>query len=394
MSSEVILLKTKDELSQYARVSAYSFFDTTGWNEEMLLSGTLNGQAFGCREQGQIMSGVVSHNYSFSYWGQSGISSSGIGAVASDPAVRNKGHIRDIMNHILKENYKDGKILSFLFPFSYKYYGMFGYGTMGHCSQYKFSPEEITKTSVPQGEFTLYDGSEEQYGQYVDLMEEWSLQFHGGVSIKNPLESCENFNKAVKKDRQFLYFYRDSSGMIKSSLLFKMEEGEHAQKIRIIKSAWKDSVSFRALVHFLWRHRSQVGEIIWTLPPSVPLEMLMKEPRIHRDDIQFWMGRPVNVPKALQIKSAYTPVMEPFAFTLVDPSIPENSGSYRLEGKNVVQEKTDPSLPVLDFSAFSAMIMGGLSLEEAKLAGLVQEDFTGDSAYFSRLSNINITVGF
>jgi predicted acetyltransferase len=394
MSSEVILLKDIKELTQYARVSAFSFFDTTGWCEELITSESLNAQVFGCREQGQIMSGVISHNYSFSYWGERGISSSGIGAVASDPAVRNKGHIRDIMTHILKENYKDGKILSFLFPFSYKYYGMFGYGTMGHCSEYRFSPEDISRTPVPPGEYTLYDGSEEQYSRYVDLIESWSYQFHGGVSIKNPLRPREDFNKAIKEDRQFIYFYRDSQGKPLSCLQFKMERGERAQKIRIIKSAWQNGASFRALVHFLWRHRNQVGEIIWDLPLSIPLEMLMKEPRIHRNDIQKWMGRPVHVLKALQIKSRYTPVKKPFAFTLEDPAIPENNGSYRLDGEDVVQEKTDLALPVLDFPTFSAMIMGGLSLEEAKLAGLVQEDFEGDSSYLSRLSNINITVGF
>ena len=173
-----------------------------------------------------------------------------------------------------------------------------------------------------------------------------------------------------------------------------MEEGGHQQKIAVIQSAWSDGGAFRALAHFLWRHRSQVGSVEWTLPQSVPLEMLAQEPRIWREDVQMWMGRPVNVPKALEIKSAYQAVGTPFSFSLKDPVIPENNGSYFLEGNSVQFRKGDYSAPELGFSVFSAMILGGLSLEEGKAAGLVGEDFPGDKTYLSRLENICITKDF
>lgn len=394
MSDNVRLLTTEEDKAQYANVSKYCFFDTDGWSDRFLRKEVFRGRLYGCCEQGRVMSGVVSHDLSVSYWGEHGIPSSGIGGVASDPIVRNKGHIRDIMNRLLKDDYKDGRVLSFLYPFSYRYYGMFGYGTMGHCFSYQFNPEEIVQTSVPVGDFTLFDGSREQYEEFLSLTDGFARGFYGGVALGRQSYPLDFFNEDLKRERRFLYFYRDDENRALGYLLYKMERGERQQKIRIIKSAWTSPYAFRSLVHFLWRHRSQVGEVLWTLPPSVPLDLLFKEPRIHRDVTQMWMGRPINVIKALEIKSRSTPVETPFRFSLEDPVLPENSGTYQLEGEKVTKSKTDPSIPPLEFSVFSALVMGGSSLDEARMAGKVPEGFVGDGAYLARLGLIGITEGF
>ena len=182
----------KEELAQYARVSSYCFFDRSGWTERLLRPGEIEGSVYGYREEGQVVSGLISFDLLFSYWSRPRISSSGIGCVASDPAVRNKGHIRDIMNRLLRDNYGEGKILSFLYPFSYHYYGMFGYGTMGHASLYKFDPSELITREIPEGGFTLFDRSEEQFGEYMKIKNDWSARFHGGVEEtagNNPKEA-------------------------------------------------------------------------------------------------------------------------------------------------------------------------------------------------------------
>ena len=390
----VRILTEKEELSQYARVCSYCFFDRIGWTERLLRPGVIEGSVYGCEGEGKIMSGVISFDLSFFYWGMNRISSSGIGCVASDPSVRNRGHIRSIMNRLLRDNYREGKILSFLYPFSYRYYGMFGYGTMGHAAQYRFDPSELTVHEAPEGGFDFFDRTERQYDEYLYVKNHWSSGFHGGVEETIGNSPRESFLEEMERDRRFLSFYRNEEGEARGFLLYKMEEGGTGQIISIIQSAWLDNHAFRGLIHYLWRHRSQVKSVLWTLPLSVPLEMLTREPRIPREDRQMWMGRPVNVPKALEMKSAYMPAAEPFAFSLKDPVIPENSGSYFLEGDAVRFREGDYSERELEFSVFSAMVMGGLSLEEGKAAGLVEEDFSADGTYLSRLKNICITRGF
>ncbi|MBN2627760.1 MAG: GNAT family N-acetyltransferase [Spirochaetales bacterium] len=391
---EVIVLSSPEEQEQFSEVSSYCFFDRTGWTGRLFRPGVFRGTAYGCREKGRVMSGVLSFDLTMSYWGRKDVLSSGVGCVASDPAVRNKGHIRRIMNRLLRDGYARGEILSFLYPFSYRYYGMFGYGTMGHYSLYKFNPEELITREAPEGEYTRFDRSEKQYREFLDLKNEWALRFHGGVEQKFENTSLDYFLGEMDRDRRFLYFYRNGEGAARGCLLYKMEEGRDAQAINIIRAAWSGAWAFRALTHFLWRHRGQVGEVFWPLPLSVPLEMMTGEPRIYREDRQSWMGRPVNVAEALKIKSAYMPVRTPFSFSLSDPVIPENSGTYRLEGESVGFERDEFTAEELDFSVFSAMILGGLSLDEAKLAGRIGESFQGDPEYLSRLENIFITESF
>ncbi|MDC7218467.1 MAG: GNAT family N-acetyltransferase [Spirochaetales bacterium] len=138
--SEVEKLTNPEDLKQYSNLSRYCFFDREGWSDRMFRPESFRGTVYGCKEKGQLMSGVISHNMAFSYWGTGGIASSGIGCVVSDPAVRNEGQIREIMTGLLKDNYGDGKILSFLYPFSYRFYNKFGYGTLGEGVMYTFSP--------------------------------------------------------------------------------------------------------------------------------------------------------------------------------------------------------------------------------------------------------------
>ncbi|WP_188350932.1 GNAT family N-acetyltransferase [Leuconostoc pseudomesenteroides] len=67
----------------------------------------------------------------------------GIGNVASYPEVRGNGAIRRIMAQIQSDAYEDGAILSYLAPFSYRFYRQFGYEWLFDQKQYTWDDHTV-----------------------------------------------------------------------------------------------------------------------------------------------------------------------------------------------------------------------------------------------------------
>ena len=70
---------------------------------------------------------------------------SGIGGVSSLPQYRHQGGIRKCFEQQLRANYDDGVVLSYLYPFSTKFYGKFGYEPTGKVAYYTIPLRGIDK---------------------------------------------------------------------------------------------------------------------------------------------------------------------------------------------------------------------------------------------------------
>ena len=100
-------------------------------------------------DDGSLMARIFNRPYDF-YLDGIPVKTGGIGAVATFPEYRESGAVRAIFREILPSAYKNGEVLSALFPFSHKFYRKFGY-------DYKNGKAELdsAKRQIDDGERQL-----------------------------------------------------------------------------------------------------------------------------------------------------------------------------------------------------------------------------------------------
>ncbi|MBS7266779.1 MAG: GNAT family N-acetyltransferase, partial [Treponema sp.] len=69
-------------------------------------------------DDGKLMPRIINNHYDFLLAGQA-VTPGGIGGVATYPGYRETGAIREIFKALLLEAYKNGEVLSALFPFNH-----------------------------------------------------------------------------------------------------------------------------------------------------------------------------------------------------------------------------------------------------------------------------------
>lgn len=126
----------------------------------------------------------------------------------------------------------------------------------------------------------------------------------------------------------------------------------------------------------------------------LPLPWLTKEPRLEQYNNFSWMARPLCVKKLLELKATSNTSDEKITVSVQDDIIAENTGTYTVERSSVKKEpfREENVLPML---LFASLLFGGLSLKQAKFAGLVSMS-GGEAAekFFSLNRNIFLSEKF
>ncbi len=99
-------------------------------------------------EHGTLMAHIIHHRFLFRLDGQ-WIPGGGIGAVSTLPEYRGNGVIRAIFQRLLAEAYREGQILSALYPFNHAFYRKFGYETVRYRNEYRFPPALLSEYHFP-----------------------------------------------------------------------------------------------------------------------------------------------------------------------------------------------------------------------------------------------------
>ena len=93
-------------------------------------------------DDGKLMARIINNHYDF-YLDGKAVKAGGIGGVATYPEYRETGAIREIFKTLLLEAYKNGEVLSALYPFNHKFYRKFGYEVLPFRNEYKMHPNVL-----------------------------------------------------------------------------------------------------------------------------------------------------------------------------------------------------------------------------------------------------------
>ncbi len=316
---------------------------------------------------------------------------SGISAVASDPADRGQGGVQELLTDMLKRDFHSGRTLSFLYPFNHSFYNKTGFGSLSDCAGYEFAPENIAAAD-PEGQWEPLDLTAKTHREMTALVNSWGEKYNGTVLWSFKQHAHEK-RLAAHYGTQYYQYRRE--GKARAWLGFSRSHEAGQEILTLYKTVWTDAESFQAVFFFLSRFRSQVSRIRIRLPEDIPVRLLMKDAHINRTGSAIWMGRPLDVARVLQAKLDYEGNAPSFAFSLEDPVLAENTGTYRvIDGR--VHREAGVTAPVIPFHLASSLMLGGTSLRALVDAGILADTGFAPEMYasFTRYEDIFVSEMF
>ena len=311
---------------------------------------------------GRIMARILNHRFDSMLDGQV-IANGGIGGVSTLPEYRNTGAIRRIFEKLIPEAFRNGEVISTLYPFSHAFYRKFGYETVCWRHDYEFAP------SVLSG--YRFDGTAELWkpgdpvGEYTALYNRFAAGFNLAIRRDDRRMLEEHLKGEYYRDRKFGYMLRENGTPV-AYLIFQDVRHDPAAILSVRDLAWDGRAGFNALLGFLGRFTADYGTIRMFLPSSLQLFSFIRSPQaydIEQTVRQSYMIRPINVRKLLEL--IRKPDDSGFVIRIGnDPYIEENNGTWEVRGGSAELTDRAPDLTV-SIQAFGQMAAGGVSLEEA-----------------------------
>ncbi len=311
---------------------------------------------------GRIMARIINNQYQTWLDGHL-IKNGGIGAVSTLPEYRNTGAIREIFGQLIPEAFRQGEVISTLYPFNHAFYRKFGYETVRWRNDYEFEPEvlrgyrfsgtaELWKTGYPVSEYTaLYNRFAEGFNLAVQRDDKCMLEKH--------------LKGEYYKDRKFCYLLREGGRPV-AYLIFQDIRNNPAAILSVEDLAWDGRAGLQAILGFLARFTADYGTIRLFLPACIDLFSIIQTPmayHITQTAAQNYMIRVMNVPRVLAILRK--PEDARFVIRVEgDALIPENNGVWEVADGQVTPAEAAPDLTV-SIQALGQLAAGSVSLAEA-----------------------------
>ena len=290
----------------------------------------------------------------------------GIGAVSTLPEYREKGAVREIFRELLPEAYRNGEVISALFPFNHAFYRKQGYEVVTFQSNYELNPAILSGYKF-DGTVTRWNPGE-PVDEYLKLYNEFAVNYNFAM-LRDERSMMEHMKvDKLYQERKFSYILSKNGENI-AYIIFTDIKSEPAAILHVEECAWINRDGFHAILAFLGRFEADYGKIQLPLPQGIDLLRVIRTKRayeIHKTCRHDFMVRVINVQKLLEIIKK--PVDCDFVIKVSDELIPENNGVWRVTAGSVkkADEVLGPDLVVSE-RALAQMAVGCINLDEAML---------------------------
>ncbi len=322
-------------------------------------------------EQGEMASYISAMRYTVRFDGHE-VPMSGIGGVSSLPQYRRQGGIRKCFEACLRDTYDDGVVLSYLFPFSTKFYGQFGYEPCGRVAYYSIPLRAIDADKTLGGSVKpLYCGNIKK--DVMQVYDDYTKAYNFSCVRDEKMDWDSLDKQDMSRSGQYIYVWYNDEGTPKGVIGFSKEKNATEKfDLQTRKMFWfSDSEGLRGLLQFARGFETYYRNLCVMLADDFPLNAYVREWAIYPYDCRvsaMGMGRIVNVKKALEL-AAYRGSGS-IVIAVKDEILPENNGSFAVafqSGKAVSVEKTDDQPDIsLSVAMLSKFLLG--ECEASKLA--------------------------
>ena len=286
---------------------------------------------------------------------------SGVGGVSSLPQYRRQGGVRMCFENLLRDNYDDGVVLSYLFPFSTKFYGRFGYEPTGKICLYSIPLRAIDPDDSVGGSIKPhYMGSCKQdiIKVYNDYTRNYNLSC---VRDESDWERLDNSD--MSKTGQYIYVWYNDAGEAKGVIGFTKEKNA-VEKFDLMTNRmmfwFSDAEGLRGLLQFARGFEVYYRNLCVKLAADFPIGAYVREWAMYPQECGLYsmgMARVINVQKALEC-AAYRGSGE-LKIAVQDRNLSENNHTFAVvfaDGKatevKVTEDAPDVVMPIAMFSKF------------------------------------------
>ena len=365
MSNVTVRLLQGEERFDAEVISAVSFHyrleDTEKAKQNALKDTREDWGAFS--DDGTLMAHIINNKFDSWLDGQL-VKNGGIGAVSTLPEYRESGAIRHIFEKLLPEAYRNGEVISTLYPFNHAFYRKFGYETLVYKNEYEFRPEVLRGYRF-KGEAVLWkDG--DPVTPFTELYTQYAPQFNLAIS-RDDQRMQEHLKGVYYQDRKFCYLLKDEEGP--AAFVIYQDIRHDPQAILSVKDlAFLGRRGWNAVLGFLARFTADYGTIRLELSSGTDLLSLIRSPYaydIKSSARQNYMIRVINAEKLLA--AMHKPAGVSFVIRVTEDEIlPENNGTYLVNGDSVTETEQEADI-VVSGRALGQMAAGGVGLSEAML---------------------------
>ena len=359
---EIRLLKDAEERFQARVIATVAFHqrmeDPAKAREESEKETDQHWGAF--REDGTMTAHIINNQYQSRLDGTL-VRNGGIGAVSTLPEYRMDGAIKEIFRALLPYAYRDGEVISTLYPFSHAFYRKFGYETVCWKNIYEFSPA-VLRGYAFTGECRLWKTGDPA-GEWTELYNRFAGNYNLAM-LRDDRCMAEHLKGEYYKDRKFCYLLKEGGRPV-AYLIFQDIRHDPAAILDVQDLAWDGPRGLQAILGFLSRFTADYGTIRLFLPRDIELLALIRSPlayEIRKSTEQSYMIRVVNAVKALE--ALKKPEGTSFVIRVEDSLIPENNGTWQVTSGGVFPTEEEPDLEVSE-KALGQLVSGAVSLAEA-----------------------------
>ena len=292
------------------------------------------------------------------------IAGNGIGNVASYPEYRGNGAASRLMMQSLQDSYDAGEVISYLAPFSYGFYGRFGYAQV-------FDHADITwrADDFPQGKRT--PGVVERL-PFERALEPMKLVYRQADVFNYGAIAREDwwwrYYFSMKTPQTKFAIYRDEEGVAQGYVMYEFSEMTFVIREWVVLT----TEALLGLTRFIGSHAGSSEVFTYEAPTAdvtaVPVAQLMTEPKYQAVVKPYMQARIVNLEALCQVLELDVP--ETVAFDVQDETAPWNGGRFELRG-GTLERVVQTEAPQLSGSiqAFTQWLLGYKRLSSLLLTG-------------------------
>lgn len=289
---------------------------------------------------------------------------SGIGGVSSLPQYRRQGGIRLCFEQQLRDNYDDGVVLSYLYPFSTKFYGKFGYEPTGKVCYYTIPLRAIDADDTVGGKVRPHCMGSLK-ADIIKVYNDYTRNYNYAC-VRDDDDWTRLDKSDMSKDGQYIYVWYNNEGEAKGVIGFRKVKDE-VDKFNLdtdrLMFWFSDAEGLRGLLQFARGFEVYYRNLVVKLASDFPIGAYVREWAMYPQKCMTYsmgMSRVINVKKVLEC-AAYRGDGD-IKIAVKDAYLEENNKIFAVVFENgravSVEETSDEADVIMPISIFSKFIVG------------------------------------
>ncbi len=300
------------------------------------------------------------------WWGSGKIPAAAIGGVSTDPKHQNKGHCGGLLVQTIHHLREQGRYLSPLWPFSFRYYGKFGWVGPNPTLVLKVWPDLVRQTGVKPGQ--VRQGTAEDAAQVQRLHTEGAQTRNGQSARDEAYWQKENTLKQL--------WVLEGEGGLDCCALVRLEDMRRGQGKRAVVREVQGG-AFAAQMRLV-RSLVELDGVV-ALNLELPIDSLFAHAFPERCDIAMPQGmdlRVLDVAQALEHLKPSEDLRATISYEVADWAVNAERPlgvTAQVEGGRVaVSQGTGSDALRCDINTFTNLFSGGLTAGQARALGRLE----------------------